>query len=55
MTVCQAGLIAAHAVLGRSFTVQRNLKQMVPSWTEAAARHYVTRFLKQFISAGCLM
>ncbi|KAJ8434857.1 hypothetical protein Cgig2_022136 [Carnegiea gigantea] len=51
----KAGMIAAHAVLGRSFTIYRNPKQMVPSWTEAAARHYVTRFLKQFISSGSLI
>ncbi|KAJ8434858.1 hypothetical protein Cgig2_022137 [Carnegiea gigantea] len=51
----KSGMITAHAILGRSFTFLRNPKQMVPSWTEAAARHYVIKFLKHFISAGCLI
>ncbi|KAJ8423813.1 LOW QUALITY PROTEIN: hypothetical protein Cgig2_033069 [Carnegiea gigantea] len=50
----KAGMMTAHAMLGRRFTFLRNPKQMVPSWTEAALRHYVIRFFKHFISAGCL-
>ncbi|KAJ8434855.1 hypothetical protein Cgig2_022134 [Carnegiea gigantea] len=41
MTTYQAGMMAAHAVLRRSFTVIKNPKQMVLSWTEAAVRHYI--------------
>jgi len=37
--ILKVELIAAHAVLGRSFTMQRNLKQMVPSCTETVFRH----------------
>jgi len=47
--------MTAHAMLGRSFNFLKNPKQMMPSWTEAAARQYVIRFFKRFIAAGCLM
>lgn len=50
----KAGMNTAHSMLGRRFTFLRNPKQMVPSWTEAALRHYVIRFFKHFISASCL-
>jgi len=47
-------LSVAHAVLGRSFAIQPNLKHMDPSCAEAVTRHDVERFLKQLISTGCL-
>ncbi|KAL2921264.1 Tuberculostearic acid methyltransferase UfaA1 [Bienertia sinuspersici] len=50
----KAGMTAAQGLLGRSFNILTNPKQMVPSLTEVAARLFVTRFLRQFISAGCL-
>ncbi|KAL2921236.1 Tuberculostearic acid methyltransferase UfaA1 [Bienertia sinuspersici] len=51
----KAGLAAANAVLRRSFTPLASPKQMVFSSTEAAARSYITNFLKRFISIGCLI
>ncbi|KAF7837436.1 Cyclopropane-fatty-acyl-phospholipid synthase isoform 1 [Senna tora] len=50
----KAGMIAAHGVLGRCCALLRNPKHMVPSWTELGARLFVTRFLKFYISTGCL-
>ncbi|KAH9618837.1 hypothetical protein KSS87_006533 [Heliosperma pusillum] len=50
----KAGVSAAHSLLGSSFNLLENPKQMVPSWKETAARLFVTRFLSGFISAGCL-
>ncbi|KAL2921273.1 Sphingolipid C9-methyltransferase, partial [Bienertia sinuspersici] len=51
----KAGLVAAHAVLRRSFTPLTNPKQMILSWTDATARRLVVKFLKGFISAGCII
>ncbi|XP_021721859.1 uncharacterized protein LOC110689385 isoform X2 [Chenopodium quinoa] len=51
----KAGMVAAQGVLGKSFNILTNPKQMVPSLTETAARLLVTRFLNGFISAGCLI
>ncbi|XP_021752422.1 uncharacterized protein LOC110717930 [Chenopodium quinoa] len=51
----KAGMVAAQGVLGKSLSILTNQKQMVPSLTETAARLFVTRFLKGFISAGCLI
>ncbi|XP_054805334.1 uncharacterized protein LOC129308288 [Prosopis cineraria] len=51
----KAGMTAAHGVLGRCCTLLSNPKHMVPSWTELGARLLVTRFLKSYISTGCLM
>ncbi|KNA06672.1 hypothetical protein SOVF_178870 [Spinacia oleracea] len=50
----KAGMVAAQGVLGKSFNILSNPKQMVPSLTEAAACLFVTRFLRGFITAGCL-
>ncbi|XP_010670961.2 uncharacterized protein LOC130589343 isoform X1 [Beta vulgaris subsp. vulgaris] len=51
----KAGMIAAQGLLGKSFNnILTNPKQMVASLTEAAACIFVTRFLSNFISAGCL-
>lgn len=50
----KAGMLAAQGLLGKSFSILTNPKQMVPSLIEAAAGLFVTRFLRQFISAGCL-
>ncbi|KAI3451310.1 hypothetical protein Pfo_007975 [Paulownia fortunei] len=51
----KAGIVAANSLLGKGFTIQKNPKNMVPSWPEAGARHLVTRFLQRFIAAGCLI
>ncbi|KAL7105558.1 hypothetical protein ACP275_07G052000 [Erythranthe tilingii] len=52
----QAGLLAANSLLGKKeFTLRKNPKQMIPSWTEAGARIFVVRFLRRFIVAGCLI
>ncbi|KAL9237196.1 hypothetical protein vseg_011778 [Gypsophila vaccaria] len=50
----KAGMIAAHSLLGSSFSVLTNPKQMVLSMKETAACLFVTRFLRRFISAGSL-
>ncbi|RHN78653.1 putative cyclopropane-fatty-acyl-phospholipid synthase [Medicago truncatula] len=46
---------AAYDILGRICSLQRNLKYIVPSWTEVGARLFVTRFLSAYITTGCLM
>ncbi|CAA0823147.1 Cyclopropane-fatty-acyl-phospholipid synthase [Striga hermonthica] len=51
----KAGVRAANSLLRKDFTLQQNPKYMTPSWSEAGARLLVTRFLKQFISTGCLI
>ncbi|KAK4266193.1 hypothetical protein QN277_027153 [Acacia crassicarpa] len=51
----KAGMTAAHGVLGRCCALISNPKHMVPSWTELGARLFVTRFLKSYISTGCLI
>ncbi|XP_056694673.1 uncharacterized protein [Spinacia oleracea] len=51
----KAGLMSASAVLKRSYTPLANSKIMAFSWTEATARRYIIKFLKRFISAGCLI
>ncbi|KAJ4722776.1 Cyclopropane-fatty-acyl-phospholipid synthase [Melia azedarach] len=51
----KAGMSAAHGVLRKSCTVLNNPRHMVPSLMEAGARLFVARFLRQFISTGCLI
>ncbi|CAL5416513.1 unnamed protein product [Camellia sinensis] len=51
----KAGLVAAHGMLGKSCAVLNNPKHMVPSLIETGARFFVTRFLGQYISTGCLI
>ncbi|KAJ8434860.1 hypothetical protein Cgig2_022139 [Carnegiea gigantea] len=51
----QAGISAGNGLLGRSSRMLTNPKQMVSSWKETAACLFVTRFLRRFISAGCLI
>lgn len=51
----KAGMAAAHSMIGKSSPVLNNPKHMVPSLIETGARLLVTRFLGQFISAGCLI
>ncbi|XP_039686142.1 uncharacterized protein [Medicago truncatula] len=51
----KAGMDAAYDILGRICSLQRNLKYIVPSWTEVGARLFVTRFLSAYITTGCLM
>lgn len=50
----KAGLAAAHGLLGRKCIILQNPKQMVLSWTESASCILVCRFLRGFMSAGCL-
>ncbi|CAN1279159.1 Tuberculostearic acid methyltransferase UfaA1 [Linum perenne] len=50
----QSGLFAANSLLGKSCNILSNPKHMVPSWSETAGRLFVTRFLGQYISSGCL-
>jgi len=51
----QAGMAAAHGMLGKGCSLLSNPKHMVPSLTETGARLFVTRFLRHYISTGCLM
>ncbi|XP_010264927.1 PREDICTED: uncharacterized protein LOC104602804 isoform X2 [Nelumbo nucifera] len=51
----KAGMVAAHTFLGKNCAVLKNPEQMVPSLAETGARLIVTRFLRHYISAGCLM
>ncbi|ESQ47478.1 hypothetical protein EUTSA_v10020040mg [Eutrema salsugineum] len=51
----KAGIAAAHSLLGKDMvTPLRNPKHMVLSLTEKGARFFFTRFLRHFISTGCL-
>ncbi|KAL6522774.1 hypothetical protein OROHE_016621 [Orobanche hederae] len=50
----KSGVLAANNLLGKEVALKKNPKYMIPSWTEAGARLLVTRFLKQFITTGCL-
>ncbi|KAB1219321.1 Cyclopropane-fatty-acyl-phospholipid synthase [Morella rubra] len=51
----KAGIAAAHSMLGKSSDLLSNPKHMVPSLIETGARLFVTRFLENYISAGCLI
>ncbi|GAB2227538.1 hypothetical protein Droror1_Dr00009360 [Drosera rotundifolia] len=51
----KAGILAAQDILGSAAALLQNPKQMVPSLTETAARFLVIRFLRKFISVGCLI
>ncbi|XP_077228232.1 uncharacterized protein LOC143861185 [Tasmannia lanceolata] len=50
----KAGMVAANSLLGRNCILLRNREHMVPSLVETGARLVVTRFLKHYISTGCL-
>ncbi|KAG5378543.1 hypothetical protein IGI04_026385 [Brassica rapa subsp. trilocularis] len=50
----QAGMAAARGLLGKEAALLNNPRHMVPSLTETGARLFVTRFLGQFISTGCV-
>ncbi|KAK1362614.1 tuberculostearic acid methyltransferase UfaA1-like [Heracleum sosnowskyi] len=50
-----AGMIAANGVLRKNSTLLRNPKHMVLSTLESGARLFVTRFLKTYITTGCLI
>nr|VDD36307.1 unnamed protein product [Brassica oleracea] len=52
--VFQAGMAAARGLLGKEAALLDNPRHMVPSLTETGARLFVTRFLGQFISTGCV-
>ncbi|KAJ0034271.1 hypothetical protein Pint_25136 [Pistacia integerrima] len=51
----QAGMSAAHCVLGKHYEILSNPKHMVPSWMETGARLFVARFLGHYISTGSLI
>ncbi|PTQ26440.1 hypothetical protein MARPO_1664s0001 [Marchantia polymorpha] len=50
----KAGLVAAKQLLGQKAKVLRNVKQMVPSWTEYSAQQAVVAVLHKFIRTGQL-
>lgn len=50
----KAGMAAARGLLGKEAALLNNPRHMVPSLTETGARLFVTRFLGQFISTGCV-
>lgn len=47
-------MAAARGLLGKEAALLNNPTHMVPSLTETGARIFVTRFLGQFISTGCV-
>ncbi|XAR48941.1 Cyclopropane-fatty-acyl-phospholipid synthase [Bertholletia excelsa] len=51
----KAGCVAAHCVLRKRCDLLNNLKHMIPSWKEAGARVFVTRFLRCYIDTGSLI
>ncbi|KAJ4722774.1 Cyclopropane-fatty-acyl-phospholipid synthase [Melia azedarach] len=51
----KAGMIAAHAVLGKSCTISSNPQNMALSLMEKGAQQFVARFLRKYISSGCLI
>ncbi|XP_062074042.1 uncharacterized protein LOC133778192 isoform X2 [Humulus lupulus] len=51
----KAGMTAAYGLIGKSCDLLSNPNHMVPSLVERGARLFVTRFLTQFITAGCLI
>ncbi|KAH7522015.1 hypothetical protein FEM48_Zijuj07G0093100 [Ziziphus jujuba var. spinosa] len=51
----KAGISSAHGILGESCALLSNPKHMVPSLVETGAQRFVTRFLRHFISNGCLI
>ncbi|KAK1362598.1 Mycolic acid cyclopropane synthase [Heracleum sosnowskyi] len=51
----KAGMVAANGVLRKNSALLRNPKHMVLSTLESGARLFVTRFLKTYITTGCLI
>ncbi|KAK1362606.1 hypothetical protein POM88_047080 [Heracleum sosnowskyi] len=51
----KAGMVAENGVLRKNSTLLRNPKHMVLSTLESGARLFVTRFLKTYITTGCLI
>ncbi|KAF6145532.1 hypothetical protein GIB67_037565 [Kingdonia uniflora] len=51
----KGGMVAAHNLLGKNYSLLRNIKHMVPSLAETGARHFVIRFLDSFITTGFLI
>nr|VDC94242.1 unnamed protein product [Brassica oleracea] len=50
-----AGMAASQGLLGKDMVpTLTNLKHMVPSVTEKGARFFFTKFLRNFISTGCI-
>ncbi|KAF2554366.1 hypothetical protein F2Q68_00034828 [Brassica cretica] len=55
LNIIQAGMGAAQSLLGKDMVpLLSNPKHMVPSLTEKGARFLFTRFLRHFISTGCV-
>ncbi|KAJ9538275.1 hypothetical protein OSB04_031008 [Centaurea solstitialis] len=51
----KAGMVAANAMINRSYEILNNPKQMVPSLMEVGARSVVVRFLRDYIAIGTLI
>ncbi|KAH7522034.1 hypothetical protein FEM48_Zijuj07G0095100 [Ziziphus jujuba var. spinosa] len=51
----KAGIASANGILGERFALLSKFKPVVPSLIETGARRYVTRFLRDYISNGCLI
>ncbi|XAR48940.1 Cyclopropane-fatty-acyl-phospholipid synthase [Bertholletia excelsa] len=51
----KAGLVAARCVLRKKCDLLKNPKHMIPSWKEAGARLFVTRFLGHYVDTGSLI
>ncbi|PRQ36739.1 putative cyclopropane-fatty-acyl-phospholipid synthase [Rosa chinensis] len=51
----KAGVAVAHGMLGKGCALLGNPKHMALSLTETAARLFVTRFFRHYISTGCLV
>ncbi|KAH7522032.1 hypothetical protein FEM48_Zijuj07G0094900 [Ziziphus jujuba var. spinosa] len=51
----KAGIASANGILGKSFSLLSSPKYMVPSLVETGACRFVTRFLRDYISNGCLV
>ncbi|GLT42101.1 hypothetical protein SLA2020_161210 [Shorea laevis] len=51
----KAGVVAANGLLGKSSVLQMVPKPMVPSLVETGARLYVIKFLRDYISTGCVI
>lgn len=51
----QAGIAAAHGILRKDCTILENKRHMVPSLVESGSRFFVTKFLRHYVNAGCLV
>ncbi|GKU85705.1 hypothetical protein SLEP1_g333 [Rubroshorea leprosula] len=51
----KAGMVAANSLLGKSCSIRNNPKHMVPSLIETGARLSVSKFLRNYLSTGCVI